>query len=322
MRQKNKKFTRIFFATDIHGSETCFMKFINAGKFYKANILIMGGDITGKVIVPICRKAGDTYEAEFMGKIVYEKGVTGLSSLTKRIGSVGFYPHVMDEEEIGELRTSPKKLDELFSKVMEETLQRWLREAEKRLQNTGISCYISPGNDDRFEIDYILGNSDVVQCPEGKLVKLTDDIEMISTGFANTTPWSCPRDIPEEELAQKIENMTSKVQNMSRCVFNLHAPPHGTGLDSAPQLDSTFKPMTKAGTIMITSVGSTAVREAILKHQPMIGLHGHIHESRSVCKIGRTLSYNPGSEYTEGMLRGVLITIGDEGVMNDFFTCG
>jgi Icc-related predicted phosphoesterase len=316
------KLTKIFFATDIHGSEACFLKFANAGKFYNVDALIMGGDITGKVIVPICRKNNGVYETEFMGSFVKVADEKALSELVKRVRSIGFYPYVTDEDEVAELRDNPRKLDELFSRMMRDTLARWMKEAETRLEGTQVSCFISPGNDDLLGIEDILSSSKRIRCPEGETVHVTEDIEMISTGFANLTPWACPRDISEEELRAKIEGMASKVENMKRCIFNLHAPPYGSGLDSAPELDSTLKPVTKAGTVVIASVGSKAVRESIEKFQPMIGLHGHIHESRSVCKIGRTLCYNPGSEYTEGILRGVIITMDQKGVKNDFFISG
>ena len=38
--------TKLFFATDVHGSEICWKKFISAGKFYEADVIILGGDIT------------------------------------------------------------------------------------------------------------------------------------------------------------------------------------------------------------------------------------------------------------------------------------
>src|SRR6266568_2674048 len=63
--------TTIFFATDIHGSERCFIKFINAAKFYQADVLILGGDITGKAMVPIVRQANGAsirYRATFLGQ--------------------------------------------------------------------------------------------------------------------------------------------------------------------------------------------------------------------------------------------------------------
>ncbi len=316
-----RSFMRLFFATDVHGSEACFLKFLNAGKFYKADVLIMGGDITGKVIVPITRLAAG-FKAQFMGNEVHLANDDQLAEFMRKVQFAGQYPYVAEERELEELRANPALRDSLFARLMRETLGRWVAEAEKRLRGSGVLCFLSPGNDDSFEIDEVLGSSDVIQCPEGKALTLPHGCEMISTGFANITPWQCPRDIPEEQLRDKIEAMAADVDDMSRCIFNLHAPPYGSGLDTAPELDSTLKPTTKAGTVVTGSVGSRAVRDAIMQHQPMLGLHGHIHESRATHRYGRTLCCNPGSEYTEGILRGVLIVIDQEGVKNDMFTSG
>jgi Icc-related predicted phosphoesterase len=317
-----KSFTRLFFATDVHGSEACFLKFLNAGKFYKADVLIMGGDITGKVIVPISKLGGGRYKTQFMGNDVHLESDGQLAEFMRKVQFAGQYPYVTEEKELAELKAKSTLRDALFGRLMKETLRRWVAEAERRLRGSGILCFLSPGNDDSFEIDEVLSSSDVIQCPEGKVIGLPNRCEMISTGFANITPWQCPRDIPEEQLRDKIEKMAAEVDDMSRCIFNLHAPPYGSGLDTAPELDATLKPTTKAGTVITASVGSTAVRDAILQHQPMLGLHGHIHESRATHRYGRTLCCNPGSEYTEGILRGVLIVIDDKGVKNDMFTSG
>jgi len=64
------------------------------------------------------------------------------------------------------------------------------------------------------------------------------------------------------------------------------------------------------------------VREAEERLQPMLGLHGHIHESQAAAKVGRTLVVNPGSEYGEGVLRGCLITIADGQVKSYQMTAG
>jgi Icc-related predicted phosphoesterase len=137
------------------------------------------------------------------------------------------------------------------------------------------------------------------------------------------TPWRCPRDIPENELLQKIENLASKLQNPGKSIFNIHVPPYGSGLDSAPELDEQFKPkLEPGGRFKMISVGSKAVHEAILKYQPLLGLHGHIHESKGFSKIGRTLCLNPGSEYQEGILRGVLIQLSDGKIKDFMFVSG
>jgi Icc-related predicted phosphoesterase len=207
---------------------------------------------------------------------------------------------------------------------MFESIERWVRMTEERLKGTGVKCYISAGNDDTYNIDPILDSSDVMIHPDEKLVMIDDMHEMISTGKSNMTPWKCPRDVPEEELAKHIDDLASQVNNLEKCIFNIHVPPYGTGIDSAPELDENLKPKLApgGGTISIP-VGSKAVRAAIEKYQPLLGLHGHIHESKGTFKIGRTLCINPGSEYTEGILRGFLCDLDEKKGVKDFlFTSG
>jgi len=146
---------------------------------------------------------------------------------------------------------------------------------------------------------------------------------MISCGYSNMTPWNCPRDFPEEELNKKISEMTAQVEEMEKCIFNLHCPPFNTMLDQAPKLDKDLNPSVQpGGGLEMAPVGSTAVREAIQKHQPLLGLHGHIHESKGTFKIGRTLCMNPGSEYAERILRGLLLDIDGNRVKDFMFTSG
>jgi hypothetical protein len=207
--------------------------------------------------------------------------------------------------------------------LISESLRRLLAYAEQKLKGTGIQCYISPGNDDSFFVDKILSESNVVVCPEGKVVEIDKCHEMISSGYANMTPWKCPRDISEDELMKKIEDMTTKLKNPSQSIFNLHCPPYGTMIDNAPQLDENMKPKTAAaGGLQMAPAGSKSIRAAIEKYQPLLGLHGHIHESKGFFKIGRTICVNPGSEYTEGILRGFLTELTEDKVKDYLFISG
>ena len=205
---------------------------------------------------------------------------------------------------------------------MIEQVRRWINIAEERLKGTGIKCYITPGNDDRFDIDQAFTESDYVINPEGKVVNIDKYHEMISTGFSNKTPWNTQREVTEEKLEEIIEEMASKVENMKNCIFNFHCPPYNTIIDVAPLLDETLKPVVKGGQTIMVHVGSISVRKAIEKHQPLLGLHGHIHESRGVAKIGRTVCLNPGSEYTEGILRGVIVNLDKGKIKSYIFTSG
>jgi len=313
---------RVYLATDVHGSEMCFRKFVNAGKFYKADVAVLGGDLTGKMIVPIVEQSDGTYRANYMDAEHIMKTPEEVCRMEETIRLSGFYPYHTRPGEIEELNANPARVDDLFTRLMVETMERWVRIAEENLKDTGIKCFVMPGNDDRFEIDSVIEESDYVANPEGKVVSIGGPYEMISTGYVNITPWNAPRDIPEEELAKKIEEMAFQVKDMGKCVFNFHCPPYDSEIDAAPKLDETLKPILLGAQMVMIPAGSRAVRSAIERHQPLLGLHGHIHESRGAIKIGKTLCLNPGSEYTEGILRGTIINLGEKGVRSHLFVTG
>jgi Icc-related predicted phosphoesterase len=314
--------TRIFFTSDVHGSETCFMKFLNAAKFYRADTLVLGGDITGKIIVPIVEQGDGTYVAQFLGIQEVMKSKEESEGLEKKIRSSGFYPYRTTPSEVEKLENQKESLDELFSKIMVESVKRWVSIAEDRLRGTNVKCYISPGNDDRFDIDAVLKSSPVVLCPEDEVVSVDTEHEMITSAWTNYTPWHSPRETSEDKLAEIFEGLTARVQRMENCIFNLHCPPFDTTLDVAPEIDRNFKPVTKSGTLSMIHVGSKAVRQAIEKHRPLLGLHGHIHESRGFATIGRTLCVNPGSTYADGILLGALLNLESKGVKSYMLTQG
>lgn len=206
---------------------------------------------------------------------------------------------------------------------MRERLEDWVRLADERLKGTDVKCFVTGGNDDAFEVEALLRNSDQLTVPEGVVCSLDDKHEMISSGYSNMTPWQCPRDIPDQKLAEKINDMTSQVKDMQNCVFNFHVPPYDSGIDTAPELDENLAPkLDPGGDTRMIPVGSKAVAQAIERFQPLLGLHGHIHESKGVRKLGRTLCVNPGSEYTQGILSGVVVRISDKKIEDYFFVSG
>ncbi len=323
MKSLHGKRTRLFFATDVHGSERCFLKFLNAGKAYNADVLILGGDLTAKMLVPIVEHERGMFNASFLGGEYHLSGSQEVEALEKNIRAVGYYPYRTTPDEVRELSNDKTELAEVFSELMCTSIQEWMDIADNKLRGTGIKCFVSAGNDDVFAIDPALGSSECVINPEGKVVDIDENHEMISCGFANMTPWKCPRDISDEELAGKIEEMTFKVRNMGNCIFNLHCPPHGSGIDEGPKLDETLKPVLgPGGDVQMIPTGSISIRRAIERWQPLLSLHGHIHESRGALKIGRTLCANPGSEYTEGILRGFLVDLSPEGIIDYIPTSG
>jgi Icc-related predicted phosphoesterase len=314
--------SRIFFVTDVHGSDRCFRKFVNAGKFYNVGVLVLGGDITGKMIVPLIKQLDGAYNCEFGGTQYTLRSQNQVNETLKTIKDSGFYPYMTNPQEFDELSAKPELVNALFKKLMRESIEGWMKLAEERLKGTGISCYVSPGNDDFFEIDQALNSATYVVNPEEKVVQVDGEHEMITLGYANHTPWNSPREVDEDVLQQKIDRLVVQVKDMRKALFNFHVPPINTVIDQAPKLDQNLKPVISGGSIAMISAGSTAVRSSIEKHQPLAGIHGHIHESRGVVKIGRTTCFNPGSEYNSGILKGLLLDIEKDQIRSYMLTSG
>ena len=296
---------KVFFATDIHGSEVCWRKFLNSAEFYKADLVVLGGDVTGKVMVPVVNH-GTYWQVTVSGQTHQLDSLQEVEEIERQIRNRGYYPTRIAPDELAELKEEDGSIDRRFTAEMVTTLDRWLDMAEGKLRGGEIPCIVNGGNDDTFEIDHVVEASSSVTFAEGKVLDL-DGFSLASMGFTNPTPWDTFREAPEEDLARRIEAVVSQVPDMGRAIFNFHAPPYGSGLDEAPALDESMRPI--HGGAVMKPVGSTAVREAILRHQPMLSVHGHIHESRGVRKIGRTLAINPGSVYGDGVLQGAVLEL-------------
>lgn len=313
--------TRVFFTTDVHGSDRCFRKFLNAAKAYKADCLVLGGDITGKVLIPFVERADGKYDVTVFGrKEVVSK--ERLAETRKALQDAGQYSFVTTHAEMAGLDADKTKQERIFTDAMVKVLEEWVELAQERLRGTNVMCYLSPGNDDKFEVDPALVNSGQVANPENRVVELDGGFEMITLGYANPTPWRSPREVSEEKLGAMIEALASQVKNPANAVYNLHVPPVDTELDKAPAVSQDFNYIKEGLGIKYIHAGSSAVRRSIEKNAPLVGLHGHIHESRGFAKIGRTLCLNPGSEYSDGILRGVLVNLADDNVHDFMLTSG
>ena len=302
--------TTLYYASDVHGSDRCFRKFLNAAKFYNANVLIMGGDILGKSIVFLEEARPGVYVTQEHGRQRELSTPAELEAFEQQQTNTGMYPYRCRPGEPQEMQASGQ-IEALFERLMGERLDAWAALADERLANSGTRCYIMGGNDDPPEVLEHLKNSRLMQNPEdGNGVVTIDEVsEMISCGWSNPTPWNTPRECSEEELGRRIDEMMSHVKRPENSIMNLHVPPYGTGLDDAPELDEHLRVQASLGQTRFKPVGSTAVRAAILRYQPLLGLHGHVHEAHASCKLGRTLCINPGSDYSEGVLHGALVTL-------------
>jgi len=311
---------KLYFATDVHGSEMCWKKFVSAHKFYEVDTLILGGDMTGKAIIPIIAQGNDKYKVTLLEQETILEGRNEVEKMVQTIQNRGYYPYVTNPDEVTAISSTPGKSDELFLDQALKTMQRWMDYADAKLAGTGIRCYVCPGNDDMFQIDEVIAGSKCVRSIEGQVIELDEHHEMVSSGWSNPTPWDTHREEPEEDLQRRIEAIIGQARDVPNAVFNLHAPPYGSGLDEAPELTKDLRPA-YAGRSLVP-VGSHAVMTLVMKYQPLLGLFGHIHEGKGTFKLKRTLCINPGSMYEQGILHGVVIELKPKKIGNYLLTTG
>ncbi|HLF13891.1 MAG TPA: hypothetical protein VI932_03255, partial [Bacteroidota bacterium] len=106
------------------------------------------------------------------------------------------------------------------------------------------------------------------------------------TGGWRTVPVT-EREIKLSTIKNDLENLAG-ADDLSNAIMMFHSPPYRTCLDRAG-LDG----MSVDHAPLDVHVGSIAVREFIEKRQPLVTLHGHVHESAAITgswreRIGRT----------------------------------
>jgi len=258
--------------------------------------------------MPIAKQSDGSYLAAQSGETTRLSSKEEVEEYSRRVTNMGFYPTVMSEDDFQEIKNDPDKQHQLFKKLVVERVAEWSEISGEKLKGTGIPLISAPGNDDFFEIDDVLNNSPHVQYHDMEITEL-EGYEVLHCGGSTKTPWDTEREYTEEEYQSKFEQLNAKVKDMNRCIYNVHVPPYGTVLDSCPKLDENLKVVFDMGNPVSMHAGSKALNDSIEKHQPLLGIHGHIHEGRGKINIGRTVCVNPGSVYPEGILQGALIKI-------------
>jgi Icc-related predicted phosphoesterase len=320
-RRHKESVTRLFYAGDVHGSRVCWKKFINAAAHYPAEVLIMGGDLTGKALVPIVRQGDGSYTARVIGEERVARSAEELDQMQEAISTNGMYPLIVDLEEARRLGEDPAHRDDVFEHTLLDELRLWVELADERLASSESVAYVIPGNDDPWSIDEVLaGGTKVVPCDER--IERVGPHELLSLGYSNRTPWKTPRELDEDEIYTRLKRLSDRLEAPERAIFNIHVPPWESSLDTAFEVDEELRYVTKGGHPHEVPTGSKAVRQIIEETEPLLSLHGHIHESKGVTKIGRTVAINPGSDYGSGHLDGCLVHLEPERVVNHYLVSG
>jgi len=307
---------RLLVASDFHASERTWRKFLNAirSNVYRIDAALVAGDLTGKALVPVVADGSGGWTADLLGKSRHARTEEQLAALEREIADVGYYAARLSVAEHHALSSDPALVASRFRELMGSRLRSWLELAAERVGATGIPLYLMPGNDDDFSVDPVLADSTYAVNANEQVVDLGEGYELASLGWSSPTPWSTPRELPEEEFLDRTSDLLRQTKNPRRAVLMTHVPPHNSGLDTAPLLSPDLRPTLRAGEVMRGPVGSTGVRRAIETFEPVLGVHGHIHESPGERRIGRTLCVNAGSESNQGIFRGYLIDLGPDGV--------
>jgi Icc-related predicted phosphoesterase len=312
---------RLFYVTDIHGSNVCYRKFLNALPIYDVDVAVLNGDLLGKVLVPLVEKAGGGRECHLMGQYTFMDSPDEVAAVKKTIENAGYYWVEQTREEYEAIKGDQDAIDALFKRRAIERIEEWLQLADERLAGKKTTVYICPGNDDWWEIDDMIAQSKALLPCDDMVVEFSG-YTMVSSSRSNPTPWDTPREGPEDELAEYLDALCRRVgsspKDFEQTIFNFHVPPYGYSLDLCPKLDANMR-MAAEEKIHAGSIGA---RQVIEKYQPLLGLHGHIHESRGAQKAGRTLLINPGSEYSEGILKGVVVMLDKKKIKDYVFTSG
>ena len=311
----------LYYSSDIHGSTRLWKKFLKAGDFYKVDAAVMGGDITGKAIVPVVRQSDQSHVARFLGETRRAATTGELDELVEAIRFNGMYPWMTDASEVARLERDPGLQDLLFNRTIESEVRHWVELADQRLSATKTRVYAMAGNDDPWAVDAALASSQRLVFCDDRIVKV-GPYEMASSSYANRTPWKSPRELDEDELYRRLRALVEQLQNPSRAIFNFHVPPYDSRLDHAIEINERLEVVMRGGATNQVPVGSTAVRQIIEEFQPLLSLHGHIHESRGEARIGRTLAVNPGSQYNTGRIHGVVVRLRDASVASHQFVVG
>lgn len=310
---------KIFFAVDAHGSTRVWNKWLRAAERYAVDFILLCGDLSGKFMVPLARD-GNHHRVDYFGRTWKLSTEAELQEMEERLAATGAYAVRCTTEEVAHWHRNPREVDRVMNEKIKERMRQWLELLLARIDTQKVHTLVTPGNDDDFFLDEVIVEfrDRGITYPLDKQHEVLeiDGWELISLDYVNPTPWDTPREASDKQLREMIDRKAKRIRNMSRAIFNIHAPPHDTHLDMAPKLDKTLKPVIGAGAMIYEHVGSKAVRQAIEQYQPVLGLHGHIHESCAAEKIGNTLCVNPGSEYGEGILRGYVVELSPDGVTN------
>ena len=312
---------RLLFATDLHGSTTCFKKLVAAFRMYDADVLVLGGDLSAKALVPI-HVSGGRAQFHIFGRSLVETGKGCVDRAVKRVEQVGLYPQVVETSADTQTKGDSQHLESDFQEAIARRLRAWATHAAEKL-GQDARIYAIPGNDDHPCIDAVLGESNVFVSVDRRAIEIREGLFICGLGASTETPWSTYRELSEEAIASELASMMAIVPAGAKCIWNVHVPPAGVGIDicDAPDAEGRGSWLTSMSPRQV-SAGSSSVADAIRRYRPLLGLFGHVHEGRGIVSVDGTVCVNTGSEYYNSVLHAALVDIEDASVLRSQLISG
>src|SRR3990172_3839363 len=237
---------RLYVCSDLHASERSWRKFVNAmrANVYGVDAAVIAGDLTGKALIAVVKgeHGGEAWTASILGQRRVARDEQELLGLERSIADLGYYAVRVTETERAAMEADPDLVRSYFHDQIAKRVREWMTLAAERLDGSGVPVYLMPGNDDEFEIDAILAESMYCRNVNEQVVELTPWHQLVSMGWSSPTPWSTPRELPEEEFLDRLSGLLQGVRDPRRTVIMTHVPPYDSGLDTAPLLSPDLRP--------------------------------------------------------------------------------
>jgi len=305
---------RYLYSTDLHGSDRTFRKLLALFAEQRCDVLIIAGDVTGKDVFAIV-EGGRHFRLVAWDGSVFANCLSAneVDRAVQLIADKGGYAVPLAGNDVTRFHTDQGFRRAILEQKALERLRAWLSAGTSMCAGGSARVLVLPGNDDPEWVDDAIES---IQAPGVALLTgeplTVGRIDFVSLDRVNPSGiWQTCRESSEDDLARLIESRVRRATSRN-LVFVFHAPPYGTKLDLAPRVkDSLLYDVDTVEGLKMVHCGSVAVRDAVVRYRPKLGLHGHIHESAGAEILGETLCVNPGSDYSHGMLRAFMFDVTD-----------
>jgi Icc-related predicted phosphoesterase len=232
---------KVFTASGLEGSTTCFRRFLSAIRTYQADVGVLLGDLTGRQVVSVIKKGPTAWEVPLDGKVHEVDSAATLAQLTRSIVDKGDYWLEQTQEEYEHVRSNPALVELYFKSLARERIQGWFAMAEERLGAGGPPVFIAPGSGDWTVIDELLEHGGRLTPCDDRVVRV-GDYQMMTCSASGPSEWELAREMDDRALHKKLLELCSGIDDPDFAIFNLLADSK-----AAQRIVKRFQPLVRLG---------------------------------------------------------------------------